>query len=147
MPDGAKKGVNRGTLTIEFGDCDPARIVYYPNYFRGFDQGTHHLFAEAGFPLAQLAEQRGLSIPLVGAKADFKGPAAWGEQIIVESRIARWGTRSFDIAHVVTHAKTGAAIADGGETRVCVALDADDPKAIRGVPVPDDIRAALGGNG
>jgi 4-hydroxybenzoyl-CoA thioesterase len=145
MAETPGKGVNRRTLTIEFGDCDPARIVYYPNYFRWFDQGTHHLFAAAGFALPQLAADRGLSIPLVGAHADFTGPAAWGDRIVVESRVARWGSRAFDIAHVVTHADTGVAIATGGETRVCVALDPADPKGIRGVPMPDDIRAALGG--
>jgi 4-hydroxybenzoyl-CoA thioesterase len=145
MTDKSDKGVNRRTIAIEFGDCDPARIVYYPNYFRWFDQGTHHLFAAAGFPLAQLAAARGLTIPLVGAKADFRGPASWGDTIAIESRIARWGNRAFDIAHTVSHAATGAPVAEGSETRVCVALDPADPKGIRGVPIPDDIRAALGG--
>ena len=133
------------TVTVEWGDCDPAGIVYYPAYFRWFDQGTHHLFASAGFPLAQLAEMRGLTIPLVGAKGDFTGPAAWGDTIAIESRITRWGNRAFDIVHSVTHAESGKPIAEGSETRVCVALDPNDPKGIRGVPIPDDIRAALGG--
>lgn len=145
MDDQAEKGANRRILTVEFGDCDPARIVYYPNYFRWFDQGTHHLFAEAGFPLARLTEERGLTIPLVSAKGDFRGPAVWGDRIAVDSRITRWGSRAFDIAHTVTHAETGAPIAEGAETRVCVAIDPDDPKGIKGVPIPDDIRAALGG--
>ena len=139
------KGANRRLLTVEFGDCDPARIVYYPNYFRWFDQGTHHLFAEAGFPLPALATERGLTIPLVGARGDFTGPATWGDRIAVDSRVVRWGGKSFDVAHSVTHAETGAAIAEGQETRVCVAIDPDDPKGMRGVAVPDDIRTALGG--
>mgnify|MGYP002632338342 CR=1 FL=1 len=145
MADENEKGVNRRILTVEFGDCDPARIVFYPNYFRWFDQGTHHLFATAGFPLPQLAGERGLTIPLVGVRADFSGPASWGDEIAVESRIVRWGGKSFDVAHTVTHAQTGAAIAEGSETRVCVAIDPADPKGIKGVPVPGDIRAALGG--
>ena len=145
MAEVSATGANRRTITIEFGDCDPARIVYYPNYFRWFDQGTHHLFEAAGFALKTLAETRHLTIPLVGARADFKGPAAWGDRIDIESRIERWGGKSFDVAHIVTHAGTGALIAEGGETRVCVALDPADPKAIRGVAIPDDIRAGLGG--
>ena len=145
MTDEFANGASRRLITIEFGDCDPARIVYYPNYFRWFDQGTHHLFAAAGFALAPLAETRGLTIPLVGAKADFRGPASWGDTIAVVSRITRWGTRAFDVAHTVTQAGTGAPVAEGSETRVCVALDPADPKGIRGVAIPDDIKAALGG--
>jgi 4-hydroxybenzoyl-CoA thioesterase len=145
MAEPAPKGVNRRTIAIEFGDCDPARIVYYPNYFRWFDQGTHHLFAEAGFPLPRLAAERGLTIPLVGASAEFKGPAVWGDRIVVESRVTRWGGKSFDIEHLVTHADTGAVIAEGSETRVCVALDPADTKGMRGVAIPEDIKAALGG--
>lgn len=145
MTDAPEKGVNRRRITIEFGDCDPARIVFYPNYFRWFDQGTHHLFAAAGFALPALADSRGLTIPLVGVQADFRGPASWGDTIIVESRISRWGGRAFDVVHSVSHADSGAAVAEGSETRVCVTIDPNDPKAIKGVPVPADIRAALGG--
>ena len=145
MTEATETRVNRRTIEIEFGDCDPARIVYYPNYFRWFDQGTHHLFAEAGFALPALHEARGLTIPLVGARADFRGPAAWGDRITVESRVVRWGRSAFDISHIVTHAASGAPVAEGSETRVCVVLDPADPKGIRGVPVPDDIKAALGG--
>ena len=38
---------NRRDVEIEFGDCDPAGIVYYPNYFRMFDASTAHLFEAA----------------------------------------------------------------------------------------------------
>ena len=35
-------------ITVEWGDCDPAGIVYYPSYFKWFDQGTYRLFLKAG---------------------------------------------------------------------------------------------------
>jgi 4-hydroxybenzoyl-CoA thioesterase len=145
MIETAARGVNRRIITVEFGDCDPARIVYYPNYFRWFDQSTHHLFASAGFPLLQLTQTRGLTIPLVNASSEFSGPAVWGDTLAIESRITRWGTRAFDVAHTITQAETGAAILRGSETRVCVQLDPNDPRGIRGVSIPDDIRTALGG--
>ena len=145
MPTESKNGANQCVLTVEFGDCDPARIVHYPNFFRWFDEGTHHLFAAAGFPLPVLSKDRGLSIPVVSARADFVGPAVWGDQIIVNTRIARWGGKSFDIAHSISDAETGTVVAEGRETRVCVTNDPDAAKALCSVPVPEDIRAALGG--
>ena len=35
-------------VTVEWGDCDPAGIVYYPAYFKWFDQATYRLFLAAG---------------------------------------------------------------------------------------------------
>lgn len=29
--------INRRTIRIEWGDCDPAGIVFYPRYFEWFD--------------------------------------------------------------------------------------------------------------
>ena len=39
------------SVTVEFGDCDPAQIVYYPNFFRWMDAASRHYFAAAGVPL------------------------------------------------------------------------------------------------
>lgn len=30
-------------VLVGFGDCDPAGIVYYPNFFRWFDEATQAL--------------------------------------------------------------------------------------------------------
>ena len=36
------------TIKISWGHCDPAKIVFYPNYFIWFDQSVHFLFDKAG---------------------------------------------------------------------------------------------------
>ena len=36
--------VNRRTVRIEWADCDPAGIVFYPRYFEMFDAATNYLF-------------------------------------------------------------------------------------------------------
>ena len=36
------------TIKISWGHCDPAKIVFYPNYFIWFDQSAHLLFDKAG---------------------------------------------------------------------------------------------------
>ena len=43
--------VNRVKIRVEFGDCDPANIVYFATYFRWFDRCTSALFRAAGIPL------------------------------------------------------------------------------------------------
>ena len=39
---------SRHDVTVEWGDCDPAGIVYYPSYFRWCDQASHRLLLAAG---------------------------------------------------------------------------------------------------
>ena len=39
--------VNHRNVTIQWGDCDPAGIVFYPRYFEMFDASTAALFARA----------------------------------------------------------------------------------------------------
>ena len=46
--------MSKRTVTIEWGDCDPADIVYFPNYFRWFDASTAYHFAAAGLPKPEL---------------------------------------------------------------------------------------------
>ena len=36
------------SFRIEFGDCDPAQIVFYPNFFKWMDIAALHFFNACG---------------------------------------------------------------------------------------------------
>jgi 4-hydroxybenzoyl-CoA thioesterase len=135
---------NRRKVRIEFGNCDPARIVYYPNYVVWIDQSTHHLFESVGLPIRDLQDKLGVQVPLVDLSMQFAKPAGWGDEIEIESSIERWGGKSFDVSHRITNAATGEALATGRETRVCVRIDPIVSKALTGCPIPDEMRKAFG---
>ena len=52
--------VNRRDVQIQWGDCDPANIVYYPRYFAMFDDSTSIMFEAAGFSKQDLIKRYGL---------------------------------------------------------------------------------------
>jgi 4-hydroxybenzoyl-CoA thioesterase len=52
--------VNRIRIRVEFGDCDPANIVFFANHFRWFDQCISALFRAAGLPLGELFKSHGV---------------------------------------------------------------------------------------
>ena len=57
---------NTRTIAIEWGDCDPAGIVYFPRYFEWFDGCTAALFESVGLPKQTLISRFGiLGIPVV----------------------------------------------------------------------------------
>ena len=63
---------NKISMRIEWGDTDPARIVYYPQYFRWFDVAGHRLFDELGLSQNEMAKRGEAGMPIVEAHAEFK---------------------------------------------------------------------------
>ena len=133
--------VNRRSVRIEWGDCDPAGIVWYPRYFGIFDACTQHLFEAAGFPKpAMIARFDVVGYPMVDTHARFLVPSRFGDDIAIESRVAKWKRSSFDIEHIVRKGETLAI--EAFETRVLVRRS--DDGGIKSCPVPNEIIAAFG---
>jgi 4-hydroxybenzoyl-CoA thioesterase len=135
--------VNRRQIRVEFGNCDPAEIVYFPNYLVWLDQSTHYLFESVGIPWRDLPARWAIQAPLVDVSARFLGPAFWGDDLDIESNIDSWGPKSFVVSHRIKDAKTGKCLVEGRETRVCVSFDPNTPKQLKACIVPDDIRSAF----
>src|SRR5471030_2956208 len=73
---------SRHEITVEWGDCDPAGIVYYPSYFRWFDQATYRLFLEAGMRRDDVTSgQWKEGTPLVAAECAFRRASQTGEKL------------------------------------------------------------------
>ncbi len=91
--------LNRIQIRVEFGDCDPAKIVYFATYFRWFDRCTSALFRAAGLPLHDLMQSHGTLIPLVDVRARYLLPNGYGDLVVATSRILEWRRSSFVIYH------------------------------------------------
>lgn len=131
---------------VEFGDCDPAQIVFYPNYFKWFDAGTRRFFAANGFPVwPSLWRSSGIvGAPLVDASAKFFASVAYGEEIEIETAVLECGGKSFTLRHLIRRGDT--ILVDGREVRVFVAADPDDPSRVLAMPVPAEVRALCSGH-
>jgi len=129
---------NRKTIHIEWGDCDPAQIVYFPRYFEYFDNCTTALFAKAGFSKRQMLKTYGIiGIPLVDVQSRFIVPSHFSEYVVVESEIIKWGTSSFCVQHKLFKAKVLAV--ECFETRVWAAASEKDPDKIESRPLPREL--------
>ena len=129
-------------IRIEWGHCDPARIIFNPHYYIWMDQGTHGLLEAAGFPFARLAATEGFrGCPLVASGMNFAAPAYLGDVVTLSSEIEKFGNRSFTVRHAFH--RGDALLADGHEVRVWAVDHPDNPAAMKAVPVPDDVRRML----
>jgi 4-hydroxybenzoyl-CoA thioesterase len=137
--------VNTRVVTIAWGDCDPAGIVFYPRYFEYFDACTAALFQRAlGMPKIRWTALHGIiGIPMVDTRSKFSVPSVFGDEVVVESRVTAFRRSSFDIHHRLLR-PDGALGVEGFETRVWAARRSDDPARIQGVPIPPEVVAAFG---
>jgi len=134
----------RRQLTVEWGQCDPAGIVFNSRYFEMFDLSTWQLFEAAlGVAPHQLAGTFGIiGIPLVDARANFLKPLKFGDVVDMASRVTEFRRSSFDVEHRLSIG--GELAVEGGETRVWAARDKDDPDKIAGLAIPSHVIARFG---
>jgi 4-hydroxybenzoyl-CoA thioesterase len=125
-------------IQVEWGDCDPAGIVFFPRYFAWFDACTAGLFAAAGTPKPMLIKKYGIiGIPMVDTSAKFHIPSRFGETLRVETRAVAFRRSSFDVEHRVL--KGGAVAVEARETRVWTAADPENPDRLKSRPIPPEV--------
>ena len=134
----------RRQLTIEWGQCEPAGIVFNARYFEMFDISTWMLFENAlGVTAHQLAETFGIiGIPLVDARANFLKPVKFGDEVEIASRVTEFRRSSFDVEHRLSSG--GELAVEGAETRVWAARNKDNPDKIGAIAIPPDVIARFG---
>lgn len=133
---------NSTRVEIQFGDCDPAGIVYYPNYFRFFDNATAALLS-AAFAMHKrnwLAHYGIAGIPMVDTGARFLVPSRFGDVVEINSEITELGRSSFGVKHRLL--RDGQLAIEAHEKRVWVVAGEDG--SIRSAPLPDAVRELLG---
>lgn len=132
------------TTRIEWGDCDPAGIIFYARYFDIFDVSTTMLVERAlGMTkIAYLKAYNFLDHPLVETRARFLLPTRFGDEVAVETTVTACGRSSFKVEHRVIK-DDGAVAVEGFETRVWVVRDAAESGRMRAQPIPADVVARL----
>jgi len=131
--------VSRRDVEISWGDCDPADIVYFPNYFRWFDASTAHHFATAGLPKPELIRRYNVvGFPMVDTSAKFHVPSKHGDVVNITTQNTRFGRSSFDLEHRLFRGKTLAV--EGFEKRVLVQKK-EYGDGIRSFAIPKEVIA------
>ncbi|MDB5874436.1 MAG: 4-hydroxybenzoyl-CoA thioesterase [Ramlibacter sp.] len=126
------------TQKVEFGDCDPARIVWFPNFFRWVDAASRHFFVECGVPHWSETEKTlgVIGTPLVDTRAKFIKTATYGDVLQIHTAIAEWRGKSFVQRYRVM--KDGELIMECEEVRIFAG--AREGGGIRALPIPQEIR-------
>ena len=126
---------------IEWGECDPLGIIFYPNVYRWMDAASWRMFHAAGLTLASFEERFAIvGTPLVETGCTFVSPGRPGDALTIATTIPEWRERNFRVAHRFVIGER--LVAEGFELRVPVRAD-DGPAGVRASGVPAEMRAAL----
>lgn len=125
--------------TVEFGDCDPAGIAFYPNFFRWHDASTRHFFRECGVPpWRELERSAGIiGTPVVEATSRYVRPVSYGDVITVTTWVDEWRGRSFVLRHEIRH--EGELCSEGREVRIFAVRRGDQDTRIAAIAIPEEI--------
>ena len=133
----------RTRRVLAWGDCDPAGIIFYPNYYRWMDAATWALVAQGGYSAARMRGEH-LTMPLVNSQCAFTSSPQFGDEIEIRSQVSRWGRSSFTLTHDFVLAGDGRTLARGTESRVWCRYEAGPGSPLKSEALPADLRAALG---
>ena len=126
-------------FTVEWGNCDPARIVFYPNYFFWFDTTFQHWLRLAGLSQAMLTDRYGIvGTPILEAHAKFLVASTDGDRLEAQARIDKFGPKRFRIDYRLS--RDGQVLVEGYEIRAWVKMMGD---RLRSLPIPPEFVTRL----
>jgi 4-hydroxybenzoyl-CoA thioesterase len=131
--------VERWAMTIEFGHCDPAKIVYYPRYQEFFDHNSwRYLSAVLGVGRNEIPDALGvIGFPLVDVHSRFMAPSRFGDDVELTTTISEFRRSSFVMKHELLN--KGILAVECHETRVWAGSDPENPARLKAMPIPPDI--------
>ena len=129
------------SVRVEFGDCDPARIVWFPNFFRWIDHASRHFFIECGVPPWHETEKTlgVIGTPIVDSHSRFLKTATYGDALTFEVSVPEWRGKSFVQRYRCVRGED--VIMECDEVRIFAGRKEGDAEAIRALPIPEEIRA------
>jgi 4-hydroxybenzoyl-CoA thioesterase len=123
---------------VRFEEVDAAQIVFFPRFFGYCHEAMEALFDEIEGGYVHLVRDRKIGVPAVHVACDFKHPLRYGDVARIEASVATLGNTSVTFRYAITNRANAVPVAS--IDHVCVVSDLT---ALKGIPIPLDVRTAL----
>lgn len=123
--------------TIRFSHCDPAGIVFFPQYLVMVNDLNEEWVGELlGAPYAELIGRRRTGLPTVSLQCEFSAVSRMGERVALGLSVERLGRKSITLRH-------GCRLGDESRMVARQVLVTTDLDTHRAIDIPADLRAAI----
>jgi len=124
-------------VLVRFAHCDPAGIVYFPQYLVLFNGHVEDWFNEGlGIGYAHFIGERRCGLPMVKLDCEFKAPSRMGERLTLGLGVTKVGNSSISLQ--LSASAQGQLRVLSKQVLVTTSLDTN-----KSIPIPDDLRARL----
>ena len=121
---------------IRFHHCDPAGIVFYPQFFYLLHEVQEDFLAHVGFAEHHMITA-GMGVPIVDLKTEFLGMCRNGDDINIHLSLSKVGNSSIGMSYTITGDDDQVRLRASG-----VVVYSTVPQG-RPTRLPDDLRQAL----
>ena len=124
--------------TVRFAHCDPAGIVFFPQYLVMLNTLVEDWFDRGlKIPYAEVIVGRRLGLPTVRLEVDFTAISRLGDVLVQRLQVVHAGRSSLQLS-VTFHGAGDELRLRARQVLVCTSLEDHRPRAW-----PDDLRAAI----
>lgn len=125
-------------VRIRFAHCDPAGIVFFPQYLVMINNLVEDWIGDAlGLPYAQLLTRRRIGVPTVSLQCEFTAMSRMGDDVMLGLSVERIGNSSITL-------QLGCRLDDEQRFRMRQVLVCTNLDTHRAIAIPDDMRDAIG---
>lgn len=86
--DFLERGYSESQVRVRYAETDQMGVVYHANYLVWFEVGRVDFIRSMGLDYAAMEREAGALIAVVEAKARYKAPARYDDQLVVRTRLA-----------------------------------------------------------
>lgn len=123
------------TRRVEFSDTDLAGIVHFSRFFIYMESVEHEFLRSLGTSVVTEYEGDRIGWPRMSASCDYKAPAFFEDELTVNLRIIRKGSKSLNYAYTFTREDT--LIAEGEIGVACCVCNPGEK--MRAIEIPEEI--------
>jgi 4-hydroxybenzoyl-CoA thioesterase len=121
---------------IQFHHCDPAGIVFYPQFFYILSEVKEEFLIHIGQPMYKMINEQRIGWPMVKLETEFKRPSRYGDQVDIDIQLFKLGGTSIGLQYTLRGPEGERLVAK--TIIVLTHLDTGKP-----VPMNEGLRAAL----
>ena len=128
-------------IVVEWEDCDPAGLVFYPRFLFYFDRGSWNLWHAIGLDLPAMKALGAFGFPALEAKATFHYPCRFRDRLRIVSEVAEINSKTVRVDHTIYNGEQEAVT--GYEVRFWGVGHPADPQGVRAGVIPDEVLKML----
>jgi len=118
-----KQGFAETRLRVRYAETDQMGVVYHANYLVWFEVGRVEFIRQIGLDYKRMEEEEGALIAVVEAKARYKAPARYDDELIVRTHLGGVRGSIVRFTYIVLRAGDEQVLCEGETVHVVVGRD------------------------